>query len=90
MILPHIGWNTVDINNDNILIDNKFTKEFYFLHSYYFNCKNIDTVIGVTKYDRKFPSIINQDNIFGVQFHPEKSQSDGLKLIKNFSNFKSC
>lgn len=86
MILPHIGWNTVDINKDNILIDKKFTREFYFLHSYYFNCKNIDSVVGVTKYHKKFPTIINYNNIFGVQFHPEKSQSSGLVLLRNFLN----
>ena len=90
MILPHIGWNSVEVIVDNVLINKKTTNEFYFLHSYYFNCKNIDKIIGITNYDKKFPTIINQNNIFGVQFHPEKSQSDGLKLIKNFSNFKSC
>jgi imidazole glycerol-phosphate synthase subunit HisH len=82
--LPHIGWNTVQIVKDNELFLNQ-DSEFYFLNTFSFKCKNENHILGKTLYEKEFLSIINKDNIYGVQFHPEKSQVNGLNLLKNFA-----
>lgn len=83
--IPHMGWNDVEFSRDNrILKDISNNSDFYFVHSYFFNCKFPSDILGLTEYGIKFPSIINKDNIYGSQFHPEKSQEMGLRFIKNF------
>lgn len=83
--IPHVGWNYVDIVHDNNLIpNNKDKNRFYFVHSYHAVCKNYDNVIMETEYGYKFASAVKKDNIYGVQFHPEKSHRFGLQLLKNF------
>lgn len=84
--LPHMGWNTIHPNNGNPLLIN-FNNEsrFYFLHSYYFQCNNQDDTIAVTDYGIRFTSAVNHKNIYGVQFHPEKSHQWGIQLLKNFA-----
>ena len=85
--LPHMGWNLVEYMNDNPLFkDIDANSRFYFLHSYYFNSTNKDNSIATTEYGKRFTCAINRDNIFGVQFHPEKSHHNGMQLLKNFSN----
>jgi|LauGreSuBDMM15SN_2_FD.fasta_scaffold11434_4 glutamine amidotransferase len=85
MSIPHVGWNTCDIVKKNLLFDGINDKsDFYFTHSYILTEYNEDCVISYTNYYLDFPSSICSKNIFGVQFHPEKSQHNGLKLIKNF------
>jgi len=82
--IPHMGWNQVTAEDRGIfskLIDNKF----YFVHSYYFKPDNLQNIIGSTNYDFEFASCICRDNVFGVQFHPEKSHKYGMQLLKNFS-----
>ena len=87
MPLPHIGWNEVNIENDNKIFDGiESGHDFYFVNSYYFNIKDSQDMIGSTNYGSKFPSIVNRENIYGVQFHPEKSQKYGQKIILNFIN----
>lgn len=82
--IPHVGWNEVYQKNENILFTNiKDSHDFYFVHSYYFK-PNEDVTIGTTEYGFEFTSVVNKDNIFATQFHPEKSQSAGLQLLKNF------
>lgn len=85
-ILPHMGWNTVKIRKSNNILSgiNKDSK-FYFLHSYYVECLDEKNSIGSSDYFGDFTSIINNDNIFGVQFHPEKSHDFGTKILKNFA-----
>ena len=83
--LPHMGWNQVYTNKKNLLFSFNSNPEFYFLHSYYFDLKNNDHCLGKTNYGIKFASVINFGNIFGVQFHPEKSHNWGISLLKNFS-----
>jgi glutamine amidotransferase len=83
--IPHIGWNNVDITHpSDLLMDIQSGKDFYFVHSYHFRCNNPKNQIALTPYCGQFTSIIGHKNIFGVQFHPEKSQKAGLKLLKNF------
>ena len=88
-ILPHIGWNEVMIKKKSpLFVDFEENRDFYFVNSFHFNLKNKDFVISETEYQHKFCSALQKDNIFGTQFHPEKSQKAGQKLIKNFINFK--
>jgi glutamine amidotransferase len=83
--LPHIGWNEVSFINTNKIFSNiKNDKDFYFVHGYYFKCKNKENIIATSNYGFEFPSVIQKDNILGFQFHPEKSLKNGLKLMSNF------
>ena len=83
--LPHMGWNNVEIlESFSKMIFSKENQDFYFVHSYYFECLNQKNVIGSTEYGLNFASIVGKENIYGVQFHPEKSSAQGLQLIKNF------
>lgn len=84
--VPHMGWNTIEIKKqDSFLRELPESSRFYFVHSYHFVCKNNDNVLATTNYGYDFPSIIRQGNIFGVQFHPEKSHKFGMQLLKNFA-----
>ena len=83
--LPHMGWNNIKVINN--FYQMKFSpenKDFYFVHSYFFKCLDEKNIIGITNYGLDFPSIVGKENIYGVQFHPEKSSNQGLELIKNF------
>ena len=80
--MPHMGWNYVKTVSDNKLLKN--TQDYYFVHSYYFECKTNEHILAETQYGINFASIVGKENIYGVQFHPEKSSSQGLNLIKNF------
>ena len=83
--IPHMGWNNIKINNNIPLLNNiKNNDHFYFANSYYFAAKNKNNVIAEVDYGIKIPAIINRDNIFGIQFHPEKSGPCGLQILKNF------
>lgn len=85
--IPHLGWNSIDITRNCPLFDNiDPTIGFYFIHSYYYKCADEINVICTTEYGKAFHSAINKDNIFGVQFHPEKSHDNGIQLLKNFAN----
>ena len=77
---------TTMIADRNIIFNNKLDKElrFYFVHSYYVKCKHDKHSVGSTFYGKNFTSIVNKENIFGVQFHPEKSHKFGMQLFKNF------
>jgi len=84
--LPHMGWNNVKHSNKSILFNNVADfGRFYFLHSYYFNCYDSKNIISTTTYGINFASAINLNNIFGVQFHPEKSHLLGAQILKNFA-----
>lgn len=87
--LPHIGWNEIEISKKSpILKDIKNQTDFYFVHSYKFVCEDNDDILTTTKYEDTFVSSVCKKNIFGVQFHPEKSLTAGLQLIKNFIDIK--
>jgi len=84
--LPHMGWNDVEPRSQESLFrDIGATGRFYFLHSYYFAPKNQNMILGVTDYGGLFASCVRAGNIYGVQFHPEKSHQWGTKLLKNFA-----
>ena len=84
--IPHMGWNNLSVNSKtiNLLHDITDKDQFYFVHSYFFDIKNKKNIICNTKYGIDIPAIINDDNIFGFQFHPEKSGSSGLKILYNW------
>ena len=85
--LPNIGWNNIDVKKGNILLKKlEENNSFYFVHSYAFVAKNKVNVIASSVYENKFVCAIQKKNIFGVQFHPEKSQKSGIQLLKNFIN----
>lgn len=87
--VPHIGWNQVaiqpDFQSNPIFKDLPNQSFFYFVHSYYVQPTDASCVYGTTDYGLEYASICGCDNIVGVQFHPEKSQTVGLKLLKNFA-----
>ncbi len=83
--MPHMGWNKVRIVNSHSPIKPKET-DYYFVHSYYFDCLNKQDVVAKTKYGINFASIVNKENVYGCQFHPEKSSIQGLNIIKDFIN----
>ncbi len=84
--LPHMGWNTVEPKIDHPLFFNiKHDFGFYFVHSYYFETESPSDILGTTVYGDTFSSAVYQDHIFGMQFHPEKSHSNGIQLLSNFS-----
>ena len=85
--IPQIGWNNVTIKNKHAYFEDvKDNMDFYFVNSYVFLPTNQSNVIGSTNYDLDFCSVIARENIFGTQFHPEKSSKSGLKILSNFLN----
>ena len=83
--VPHMGWNDVFPRAQSSLFNNLSHSRFYFLHSYYFSCENSVHSIAVSNYGVEFSCAVNKKNIFGVQFHPEKSHHFGAQLLKNFA-----
>jgi glutamine amidotransferase len=81
--LPHIGWNNIEKIKDSILFKGIKDYNFYFLHSYAYESVD-DYVTSICEYGTDIVASIEKDNIYGVQFHPEKSQKSGLKLLRNF------
>lgn len=83
--LPHMGWNELKINSKHRLLNGlNENRRFYFLHSYYFECHDPKNEIASTSYGLSFSSVIQSQNIFGIQCHPEKSHHNGVQLLKNF------
>ena len=85
--IPHVGFNTIEVTKNNDILNGLENKEFYFMHS--FEVINYTDITSLTEYaGHKFVSSIQKDNIYGVQFHPEKSRDAGIKLLKNFINLE--
>jgi glutamine amidotransferase len=84
--LPHMGWNDVSPLSGHPLFNGlEQDSIFYFLHSYYSNCNNKEDIIAVSDYGLSFASAVNSNNVYGIQFHPEKSHQYGEKLLNNFA-----
>ena len=81
--MPHMGWNSIKLTNNSSNIK-PIETDYYFVHSYYFDCENKENILAETNYGINFPSIVCKENIYGLQFHPEKSSNQGLDLIKSF------
>lgn len=85
--VPHIGWNNIQRNQQSVFKDIKDKDErFYFVHSYAACCKNEEEACAKTKYGIVFDSVVSKGNIFGMQFHPEKSHIYGAQILKNLTN----
>ena len=83
--VPHMGWNAVQPRSgENLFSDMEPGALFYFVHSYHVVCADSDDVLGVSEYGGAFTSAVRRGNIFGVQFHPEKSLRFGMRLLRNF------
>ncbi|MCC5796091.1 MAG: imidazole glycerol phosphate synthase subunit HisH [Methylophaga sp.] len=82
--VPHMGWNQVSQRLHPLWHNISDDSRFYFVHSYYVDPQTEQSIAGVSDYSLKFASAVTRDNVFAVQFHPEKSQHAGLQLLKNF------
>lgn len=83
--VPHMGWNTIRISKKSCLFDETDEEQrFYFVHSYYVQCEDIQNILSTTQYAIEFVSSFQKSNIYGVQFHPEKSHKFGMHVLKNF------
>lgn len=83
--IPHMGWNTIKIRRESPLLKELDGARFYHVHSYHYVLDDPEHELASTFYGYDFPSVINKDNIYGAQFHPEKSHRFGLQLLKNFA-----
>lgn len=83
--VPHMGWNNLCFENDSSLMEGVDKNSYvYFVHSYYAQIREENIINAYTMYEKKIPAIVSKNNIFGMQFHPEKSGEAGMKLLKNF------
>jgi glutamine amidotransferase len=86
--VPHVGWNTITPKKESPLLAGVVPgQRFYFTHSYHVCCHNPDDVVATTHYGFDFVSAVQHENIFGIQFHPEKSHRRGLEVVKNFVEY---
>lgn len=83
--VPHMGWNYIKVNRENKLVDSESKNRFYFVHSYYVKCFDESQSIATSNFGIDFTCMVNKDNIYGAQFHPEKSLKFGMKLFDNFA-----
>ncbi|MGB0887729.1 MAG: imidazole glycerol phosphate synthase subunit HisH [Vicingaceae bacterium] len=85
--VPHMNWNEINIKKDSKILDKlNNDSRFYFVHSFHMKTNNSEDILCTSKYGYEFVSGVNRNNIWGVQFHPEKSHKFGMQLLKNFSN----
>jgi glutamine amidotransferase len=91
LVVPHVGWNQVKLKRKHKVVDGiEDGAFFYFVHSYFCEVEDRDVVLGETEYGHVYTSMVVKENIAGVQFHPEKSQTAGLQLLNNFAGFARC
>ncbi len=88
--VPHTGWDDLEIKKWSYLFRGiEEDKNFYFVHSYYFDAEEKNVISATCEYGKKFPAALQKENIFAAQFHPEKSQQNGLKILENYLSFES-
>ncbi len=83
--VPHMGWNDLELRNPSPLLRNIQGGHVYFVHSYYVSTPNPEDVIASSVYDVEVPAVVGKGNVFGTQFHPEKSSELGLQILQNFA-----
>ncbi len=83
--VPHMGWNYITVQKENPLIDMQSRNRFYFVHSYHVKCFDESQSLATSNFGTDFTCMVNKNNIFGAQFHPEKSLKFGMKILENFS-----
>lgn len=89
--IPHVGWVEVkQLRNSELFENIEDNATFYFVHSFYIDTEHQEERLATVSYGRDVTAAVNKNNIYGVQFHPEKSQKNGLQLLRNFSNMKEC
>ena len=85
LVVPQVGWNRIHQTREHALFDGVEDGAFcYFVHSFYCQSRDEDVVVGETEYGQRYASVVARENICGVQFHPEKSQDVGLRMLRNF------
>jgi glutamine amidotransferase len=84
--VPHMGWNKTYPTNTNDVFKNLKDNKFYFVHSYHVVCNDENNILATCGYGKPFTCSLHKNNIYGVQFHPEKSHKFGMKLLKNFGD----
>lgn len=89
--LPHMGWNDVTNPTNHVILSNiDLHHGFYFVHSYFFECASEENILSTCDYGTVFTCAVHDKNIFGMQFHPEKSHSNGITLLENFAKLDIC
>lgn len=88
--IPQIGWNRITVRKENEVLEELEGEYFYFVHSYYVSPEEKEYVAATTNYGIEFSSVVIKDNIYAMQFHPEKSGKNGLKLLENFLRVMKC
>jgi glutamine amidotransferase len=83
--VPHMGWDYISVKRENPLVEIGSVNRFYFVHSYYVTCDSPKDELATCRFGIDFTCMVNRDNIFGAQFHPEKSLKFGMKLLENFA-----
>lgn len=82
--VPHMGWNQISFTKESSLTNNLDDDYVYFVHSYYAETKD-NVILASSKYDKDVPAVVGRENVYGMQFHPEKSSKLGMKLLSNFT-----
>lgn len=83
--VPHMGWDYISVKKQNPLVDMDTRNRFYFVHSYYVKCHDENQSLATSNFGEDFTCMVNKENIYGAQFHPEKSLKFGMKLLENFT-----
>ncbi|MCC6369990.1 MAG: imidazole glycerol phosphate synthase subunit HisH [Bacteroidia bacterium] len=83
--VPHMGWDYIKVKRENALIDLNSRSRFYFVHSYHVKCFDANQSLATCNFGEDFTCMVNKDNIYGTQFHPEKSLKFGMKILENFA-----
>jgi glutamine amidotransferase len=90
LAIPHVGWNNIELKKSEHPIFDKVKSgvDFYFVHSYQFECAHSENNYAAVNYGQEMAAIVGHKNVIGFQFHPEKSQANGLRLLENFCNWE--